>query len=262
MNGSRSLLESIAADAARFYTAAGRFALHFARGKLGHDPAFPALLERSLVPDRARLVDLGCGQGVLAAWLLAAREHYDRGRWPPDWPAPPRLGTVLGVDLRAEAIRRARIALGPRARFEVGDIRRVALPACDAIVLLDVLHYLPPADQAALLAACARALDPGGVLITRIADAGAGLRYHLTTLGDRAVTILRGTAWPRLYCRRLADWIAALERAGFAVESAPMSAGTPFANVMLVGRRAAPVAAVGRFGLESRSFHSSPEQAA
>lgn len=261
MNDPRTILDSIAADAAGFYTPAGRFALYFARGKLGHDPVFAAILERALVPDRARLVDLGCGQGVLAAWLLAARAHYEQGRWPREWPAPPRLGTVLGLDLRAEAIRRARIALGPRARFEVGDIRRAPLPPSDAIALLDVLHYLPPADQEALLAACARALDPGGVLIARIADAGAGLRYHLTTLGDRAVTILRGTLWPRLYCRRLADWTAALERAGFRVGAAPMSAGTPFANVMLFGRLAAPVAAGGRSGLDSRSFHSDRELA-
>ncbi len=243
MTDPRTILASIAADAAGFYTAAGRFALHFARGKLGHDPVFAAILQRALVPDRARLVDLGCGQGVLAAWLVAARAHYERGSWPRDWPAPPRLSTVFGVDLRAEAIRRARVALGPRARFEVGDIRRAPLPTCDAIALLDVLHYLPPADQDRLLAACARALAPGGVLIARVADAGAGLRFHLTKLGDRVVTLLRGTVWPRLYCRRLDDWRAALERAGFAVASAPMSAGTPFANVLLVGRRADAVAA-------------------
>jgi SAM-dependent methyltransferase len=242
MNAPGSLFDELVAAAAGFYAPAGRFALHFARGKLRHDPVFAAILERGLVPDRARLVDLGCGQGVLAAWLVAAREQYDRGAWPAGWPPPPRLETVLGVDLRAEAIRRARVALGPRGRFEVGDARHAALPACDAIVLLDVLHYLPLADQDALIAACARALDPQGVLIARVADAGAGLRFWLTSLGDRVVTMARGAAWPRFRCRTLADWMGAFERAGLAPESAPMSAGTPFANFLLVAHPAPRVA--------------------
>jgi len=43
---------------------------------------------------------------------------------------------------------------------------------------------------------------------------------------------------PRFHCRTLAEWVAALERAGFRVETAPMSAGTPFANYMLIARPA------------------------
>jgi SAM-dependent methyltransferase len=234
--------DSIVAAAARFYAPAGRGARHFAHGKLRHDPAFAAILERGLVPDGARLVDLGCGQGVLAALLLAARAAFEQGRWPAQWPAPPRLAAALGVDLRGRAIRAARIALGDRARFEVGDARRVALPVCDAIVLLDVLHYLPAADQERLLAGCARALDPRGVLIARVADAGAGLRFAVTLAGDALVTMARGTWWPRFHCRRLGEWVGAFEHAGFRVETAPMSAGTPFANVLLVARPAAGVA--------------------
>ena len=41
----------------------------------------------------------------------------------------------------------------------------------------------------------------------------------------------------RMQLRTLADWVAQLESIGFAVKSQPMSAGTPFANVLLVGRR-------------------------
>ena len=67
------------------YRAAGKFAYHFARGKLGGDPMFLALLQRGLIPDRSRILDLGCGQGLLAAWLLAARQLYDAGEWPAEW---------------------------------------------------------------------------------------------------------------------------------------------------------------------------------
>lgn len=240
--------DSIVAAAARFYAPAGRGARHFAHGKLRRDPAFAAILAQGLVPDGARLVDLGCGQGVLAALLVAARADYEQGRWPTQWPAPPRLADVLGVDLRDRAIRAARAALGGKARFAVADVRRVELPACDAIVLLDVLHYLPAADQERLLAACARALDPRGVLIARVADAGAGLRFAVTRASDAIVTMARGSGWPRFHCRPLGEWVAAFERAGFRVDAAPMSAGTPFANVMLIARPAAALAAGARSG--------------
>jgi SAM-dependent methyltransferase len=236
-------IDAIVDDAGRFYAPAGRFAVHFARGKLRYDPAFAAILARGLIPDRARLADLGCGQGVLGAWLVAARIQYERSRWPADWPVPPRLRAVLGVDQRPRAIRTAEIALGSRARFEIGDIRRAVIPASDAIVLLDVLHYLPPADQEALIRTCARALEPGGVLIARVADPAAGIRFWITALGDRAVTMVRGALWPQFYCRPLGEWIALFERAGLSVSSAPMSAGTPFANVMLIVRSAPKVAA-------------------
>jgi SAM-dependent methyltransferase len=228
--------ERIVAAAARAYAPAGRTALHFARGKLRHDPVFRAILARGLIPDGARLVDLGCGQGVLEALLAAARAEHELGAWPAAWPPPPRLESVLGVDLRRRAIAAARVALGERMAFHVGDVREADIPPCDAIAILDVLHYLPHADQAGVLARCARALAPGGMLLLRVGDADAGVRAAITRLSDQAITLLRGGG-PRLHTRGLKAWIAAVEAAGFGVEAAPMSAGTPFANVLLVARR-------------------------
>src|SRR5512134_437539 len=169
-------LEAIVAAAGGAYAGAGRGAVHFARGKLRHDPVFRAILARGLVPDGARLVDLGCGQGVLIAFLHAARACFEAGEWPQEWPPPPRLASARGVDLRRRAIAAARTAVGNRAAFEVGDVRHAAIPACDAIAILDVLHYLPPEDQERVLARCAAALSPAGVLLLRIGDADAGLR--------------------------------------------------------------------------------------
>jgi SAM-dependent methyltransferase len=189
------------------------------------------------VPDGARLVDLGCGQGVLPAFLVAARACYERGEWPAVWPAPPRLAAVLGVEQRRRAVAAARIAVGHAAQFVLGDIRGIAIPACDVIAILDVLHYLPVPDQEHLLARCAAALPPGGVLLARVGDADAGLRALVTRITDRAISLARGGS-PWLHVRGLASWVEAVARAGFRVETAPMSAGTPFANVLLTARRA------------------------
>jgi SAM-dependent methyltransferase len=227
----------LADTAARRYAAAGRFAAGYARGKLRHDPVFTAILAEGLIPDGARLIDLGCGQGLLFALLVAAREAVARGEWPAGWPPAPRPASMTGFDAAAHAIASARAALGAHARLERADLRDVSLPAADAIALIDVLHYVDAAAQDAALARCAEALHEGGVLLVRVNDAGAGWRYVLTRIADQLATLLRNRTWPRLHCRRLGAWIAALERAGFEARAQPASAGTPFSNVLLVAQR-------------------------
>jgi hypothetical protein len=98
------------------YRAAGRFAWHFARGKLGGDPVFAGLLEHGLIPDRARILDIGCGQGLLASWLLSAKAMHATGEWPAHWPPAPGPQSIHGIELIAR--RRARpTGLGRRRHF-------------------------------------------------------------------------------------------------------------------------------------------------
>ena len=224
----------LVATAAAPYRAVGRFAWHFARGKLRGDPVFAGVLERGLIPAGNRLLDLGCGQGLLASWLLAARSHYDGGDWPADWPPPPRIARIDGIEMMPRDVARARAALGDAACFAAGDIRETEFGQADIIVILDVLHYLAFPEQDAVLERVREALRPSGTLLLRIGDANGGWEFGWSTWVDRAVMFARGHGYVRLYCRRLAEWIDALARLGFQVEPLPMSAGTPFANVLLV----------------------------
>lgn len=222
---------------ARFLPA-GRFAYHFARGKLGGDPAFLALLRHGWLRDARRLVDLGCGQGLLLAWLLAARDAHAAGQWPTDWPAAPAWDSYTGIDFRAEDIARARVAAGGRATFRQADLRDATLPDGDAFLLFDVLHYLPLDAQVALLERIRERVPTGGLLLARVGDAAAGLRFRLGTWVDRAVMLARRYRDSELHCRAVAEWRSVLGRAGFHSETVPLSQGTPFANVLLIARAA------------------------
>lgn len=222
--------------AAAPYRQAGRFAWHFARGKIGGDPAFFEMLRLGLIAPHARILDLGCGQGLLASTLVAADALHARGAWPERWPPAPSGIRVRGVELMPRDVERGRHALGDGAIIEQGDIRSAAFGSVDAVVILDVLHYIPHTDQEQVLRRVRDALSAGGVLLLRVGDAAAGLPFRVSQGVDRVVTFVRGHRLGQLYCRPLREWIDVLTEFGFAVEALPMSQGTPFANVLLVGR--------------------------
>lgn len=222
--------------ATRPYRPAGHFAWHFAKGKLKGDPAFFGLLEHGLIPDAGRLIDLGCGQGLLASWLLEARALYESGAWPAHWPAAPKIGNIWGLELMQKDVDRARTALGERAQFAQGDIRTADFGKADVAVILDVLHYISYESQEDVLRRIRAALPAGGTFITRIGDAAGGLPFHYSNWVDRTVFFLRGHRLDRIYCRTLAEWLAVLKRNGFDAEPMPMHKGTPFSNVMLIAK--------------------------
>jgi len=230
-------IEDVLVDAVfRRYAPAGRMAKQFARGKLRHDPIYFALLRRGELPDVLRLLDLGCGQGLLLALLLEARELARAGRWPRDWPSPPSQLALRGIERWPAEVRRARIALGSEAVIEDVDLREAALGESSCITLIDVIHYLEPGAQGRLLARIRGALLPGGVLIMRVGDASARFRAVLTRAADHLGALVKGGRPGPLHQRSVAEWIAALESLGFSVRAEPMSAGTPFANAWLVAR--------------------------
>lgn len=243
----RALMPRLLDRATAPYKPAGTFAWRFARGKLGGDPAFVGLLRLGLIPDHARILDLGCGQGLMPAWLSSARALYEAAQrgdagacWPPGWPAAPRFTSYHGVELMPLDVDRANAAIGPLglpARFTLGNICEVPFEPCDAVVILDVLHYIDYPAQEAVLAKVHAALAPRGRLLLRIGDAAAGLPFKISNWVDHVVTFVRGHRLPRLYCRSLADWQTTLIRLGFQVQVQPMHEGTPFANILLVAER-------------------------
>ncbi|HYW56506.1 MAG TPA: class I SAM-dependent methyltransferase [Polaromonas sp.] len=223
------------------YKPAGLYTWFFAKGKLGGDPAFSYLLSAGLLSNRSRILDIGCGQGLLTSWLLAANASAARGDWPKNWPPAPTPSHVRGIELMAHDVDRANQALAPavqagQAEFVQADMCSADFGKADAVVILDVLHYVPVSAQDDVLRRVRQSLPPGGLLLLRVGDAAGGLPFAISNWVDHVVTTLRGHRLGTLYCRPLADWKIALQKLGFEVETQPLSQGTPFANVLLVGR--------------------------
>ncbi|MBV8495334.1 MAG: class I SAM-dependent methyltransferase [Gammaproteobacteria bacterium] len=131
---------------------------------------------------------------------------------------------------------RARRALGAHCEVTQADIRDTPFGEADAVVMLDVLHYLPGEAQREVLRRVRAALAKGGVLLARVGAAGAGLRFRVTAWSDRVILFCRGYGVPALHCRSVAEWRELLGECGLESRAEPMSAGTPFANVLLIAR--------------------------
>jgi uncharacterized protein (DUF2062 family)/SAM-dependent methyltransferase len=236
----------LCSDAADRYLGTSLTAWEFARAKLRGDPVYRAVLSSTWLPPAGVLVDIGCGPGLLLALIAEAVDAAREGTWPPaGWPAPPAELHLVGIEVRPRAAELARFALEGAADIHTADASTVALPErIEVAAVFDVLHMMDRAAQRPLIARIAAAMPPGGILLVREADAAAGWRFQMVRLGNSITALMRGRWRPRFAFRTAAEWRAELAAVGFDVALAPMSEGTPFANVLLVARRTAdPIAA-------------------
>jgi SAM-dependent methyltransferase len=197
-----------------------RMQFQWVRTKLLGDPV------AKIVADLATgtVLDIGCGRGQIALLLLFLG----------------RASRVHGIDWDAAKIAAAAHAgEGLDATFVRGDARTAPFEAADTVLLIDLLHYFAVDEQDAILARAADAVRPGGSLLLREADAAAGWRSVVTLIEERIFTFLRVNRGERVRFRPARELAARLEAAGLACEIRPAQAGTPFSNVLIVGRRPA-----------------------
>lgn len=119
-----------------------------------------------LIPHKARVMDMGCGYGMLANMLTLTSPERE----------------VKGVDFDENKINIAinTIEKKQRLSFEVADLTDFISDKRDVFILSDVLHYLPLSLQEIVLERCLKNLLPKGTIIIR--DGNSELKKkHLGT---------------------------------------------------------------------------------
>lgn len=192
----------------------------YAIGKLSLDPAYP-FVRKELKNSPRPLLDIGCGMGLLAAYLRTAGHR-------------PR---ITGLDIDDTKVQLAQSLLGPdNASFATADALDMPEHSGD-IVVLDVLHYFNDEDQQALLEKIAERLAPGGTAFIRVTLKENTWRFRFTKAEEWFVHAVRwipvmGSNFPTRE-----KVLAPFQRLGIEGHVQPMWGYTPFNSYLFTFRR-------------------------
>jgi len=143
-----------------------------------------------LLPSKARVLDVGCGDGYLASRILKLRPDVE----------------IIGIDILARS--RAFIPV------ELFDGQKIPFPdaAFDAVMFVDVLHHT---DDPSILLREARRVSRGAVLIKDHYADGVGAFLSLRLM-DWVGNAPHGVRLPYNYWTR-SQWMRAWENEGLGV---------------------------------------------
>lgn len=175
-----------------------------------------------LLTDEGRILDVGCGFGLFAAYF---GQTQPRRR-------------IVGVDPSARRIGIARDVAGRLGlhehSFVVGDVRDADIVGpFDAAYVLDVMHHLPTGDQRRVLERLRSVLAPGGMLLLKdiTTEPRAGLLF--TEALDR---LMVGFREPLAY-RHHREWGDMLTGLGFKVRMVRVPDVLPYPHVVIAATK-------------------------
>lgn len=175
-----------------------------------------------LLPDEGRILDIGCGFGLFAAYFGQTQ--------------PARR--IVGVDpdeRRIAMARRVCSGLGLDGHsFIAGDARDVSLDGTFAgAYVLDVMHHIPKDDQLPMLERLRDLLAPRGVLVIKDITTEPRLGLKFTELLDR---VMVGWDEPLAY-RHHREWGEMLTSLGFHVRMVRVPDVLPYPHVVIAATK-------------------------
>lgn len=182
------------------------------------------------VPRDGRILEVGCGHGLLSLYLALAGSAR----------------RVTGVDVDAAKVAEATAAAGRLEPGETTEVDFTTVPRgwlpeepADSIVIADVLYLLTPDAQRRLLRACAACLPPGGALVVKETALEPTWKHRWNSLQETLATrVLRITAGGEgLHFVPPATMAAWLAEDGLRPTARAIDRGYPWPHHLLVGRR-------------------------
>jgi 2-polyprenyl-3-methyl-5-hydroxy-6-metoxy-1,4-benzoquinol methylase len=171
-----------------------------------------------LLPDEGRILDVGCGFGLFAAYFGQTQSRRE----------------IIGIDPNARRIamaeRVARQLQLKRHRFISGDVRDANLQGpFDAVYMLDVMHHIPADAQRGVLERIYDMLVPGGVLLMKDITTEPHYQLVFTEMLDR---VMVGRDEPLAY-RHHRAWGELLTEIGFRTRIVRVPDVLPYPHVVI-----------------------------
>lgn len=161
----------------------------------------PVVRLLKFLPRKGRILDVGCGHGMIAAALGSGF----RGEY---------FGTE--IDPKKLEISR-RLPLSSSFHFFSADFpfQKIDGKKFDTILFCDVLYLIPPNSQGKILREAYFSLSPGGRLLVKTIDTTKSWRRTWTWIQERLVTWLGFTRGEAVFFRDLRSWRSLLQEIGF-----------------------------------------------
>lgn len=177
-----------------------------------------------LFPSTARILDVGCGDGLLL--FLLSRELKSR--------------RYAGIDIDAKKIAIARRARIDKAEFLLGEISTLPSDSYDCVSIMDVLYLLPKPQWPEFLKQSVRVLRKNGLLIVKEVSDEPRWKYWLAYFEEIfAIKVVRMTKGDAPHFETIDVYRAYIEAAGahvFRIER--IDAWRPHAHVVFLARSA------------------------
>ncbi len=179
----------------------------------------------SRMPPKGKVMDLGCGHGLLT--LAIALSNADR--------------QVLGVDHDAMRIETASRAVRELTNITFLKGSMLAYPEAGpfaGIALIDCMHYFNPESQEKIIRDAYKHLEPGGTLLIREVDPKGGVIASWNRLYEKIATRIGFTRTDEkgLFFRTPIEWEYFIEKTGFKVATEPCSSAL-FSDILFVCER-------------------------
>lgn len=178
----------------------------------------PYEIVEKMLPDHGRIIDLGCGEGLLSNYLAIASAKRK----------------ITGVEIAPERLMRAKKGI-KNAFFSVGDIIKTPYPKADAVILFHVLHHLPNKNsQEKVLKKAKDSLEENGKLIIAEVHVKPTIKYAAAWFADHFLVpwVFEKRFYTKAFFRKKNDWVNLLKKLEFKVKVTEATENRPFPNII------------------------------